>query len=260
MGPIGFLDLQAVSGLPIGLDGGRLRGDGRVVLPRAEVRRLEDLRPFLRDPGGAGPAEVYSMHRGLSLPEHAAWLAERALRFDVTVLSPGRLGAECVKTAGHYHPCQPGRRATFGEVYAVLAGAALFILQRAGREPGVLEDVILVEAGPGDAVVIPPGYGHVTVNAGPDPLALANWVDPSFTAIYEPYRALGGAGWYVLAGAGPWELERNPRYARVPEPRRLSPGATWHPFTPPDRPIYLACVANPALFEALLRPGEEAWG
>ncbi len=255
------MDLSGVSGLPIAVDAdGSLRAAAGVSFPSVAVRRLEELRPVLRDPAAAGPAEVYRMYRSLARSEHEGWLRERGLRYDVTVLVPGRLGAEYVKTAGHYHPSQPGSPLTFGEVYEVLAGAALFLLQRSGREPGWLEDVVIVEAGPGDKVVIPPGYGHVTVNVGPGHLVLANWVDPSFTALYEPFRALGGAGWFVVEVDGRPEPVPNPRYSRVPEPRRLAPSATWHPHDPPGGPMYLACLADPVLFEALLRPRGEACG
>jgi len=37
----------------------------------------------------------------------------------------------------------------------------------------IVADVIVIEAGPGDKVVIPPGWAHATVNLGDEPMAFA---------------------------------------------------------------------------------------
>lgn len=249
------MDLAGTSGLPVEVeeDGTLSLGQGVAAEPVA-VRRLEDLRPVLRDAAAVGPAELYRMYRGVAREEHRAWCRAHAMRYDITVLVPGRLGDEYVKTAGHYHPPQPGSPLTFGEVYEVLAGRALFVLQKSGRTADVIDDLVLIEAGPAEKVLIPSGYGHVTVNISPGLLALANWVDPSFQAYYEPFRLLGGAACHILDDGGEPAPAINPRYARVPEPRRIRPDDTWARLPMPREPIYLACLRSPSLFEGILRP------
>ncbi len=51
----------------------------------------------------------------------------------------------------------------YPELYEVLKGDANYLLQRAQNEERV-DEVILVKATRGDKVIIPPNYGHVTIN------------------------------------------------------------------------------------------------
>ena len=139
----------------------------------------------------------------------------------------------------------------YPEVYEVVAGQAHFLLQRPAVGGAAVQDVVLVEAGPRDKVLIPPGYGHVTVNAGGDWLVLANLVADGFQAIYEPYRLGRGAAYYEVAGRG---FVANPRYGCVPALRRLPPRPYPELGLVPDTPLYRAFVADPARFRFLRRP------
>ncbi len=61
-------------------------------------------------------------------------------------------------------------------LYEVLEGLAHFLLQT-----NALDDVVLIEARKGDIIVIPPGYGHVTINPRLDEtLIMANLVSTAF--------------------------------------------------------------------------------
>jgi len=88
------------------------------------------------------------------------------LRYDITAIPPRMLGSEFTKTVGHYHPKIPGADVSYPEIYQVLEGSAIYLLQKAesGDEDIVL-DVAVVSAEKGDLVLIPPEYGHVTINA-----------------------------------------------------------------------------------------------
>ena len=67
----------------------------------------------------------------------------------------------------------------------------------------------MVEAGPGDKVVIPPGWAHATVNVGDGPMAFGAVYALEAQLLYEPLRRLQGTAHYVLADG---TLEPNPRY------------------------------------------------
>ena len=54
-----------------------------------------------------------------------------------------------------------------------------------------IKDVILVKAQQGDKVIIPPGYGHLTINASNKVLKMANWVARDFESIYSPIKEKG---------------------------------------------------------------------
>lgn len=183
-----------------------------------EVRRLGDMRDVVS--GGGDPGrELYYMYRDLALSRgDRSIILDSRLRYDITVIPPGNIGPEYVKTAGHYHPEVPGAGCTYPEVYEVLRGTAHYVLQK--REGGRITDVAVVEAGEGDHVVIPPGYGHVTVNPSNRELAMANWVSRDFESLYGPYQKCGGAAYFELAGGG---LVPNGRYGPVPGARRLRP-------------------------------------
>ena len=146
-------------------------------LPEPSVRTLDDMRCVLANPDRSGDTPLYSMYRDLALTagDHA-YLREQNIRFDITVIPPGTVGGEYVKTKGHYHPLSPSSIG-YPELYLVLAGEALYLLQRSD-----LDDVVAVAARAGEFVFIPPGYGHVTINAGKEELVMANRSRPASQA------------------------------------------------------------------------------
>lgn len=160
-----------------------------------DIRRLYDMSDVIYDKSWLASAEnveLYYMYRDLYLSRSdQEKLLEQGLRFDITVIPPRMLGVECVKTAGHYHPLVPGSNVTYPEIYEVLEGEALYLLQKQD-----LSDVVTVSAFAGDKVLIPPGYGHITINRSNNTLKMANFVARKFSSLYEPYRKLGGGAYF----------------------------------------------------------------
>jgi len=181
---------------------------------KPDVRMLHDMDDVLYDRSqlNAPDTELYYMYRDLSLSkaDHERIL-EHHLRYDITVIPPGMLGTEYVKTAGHDHP------GDYGELYEVLNGEAQYLLQK--REGDTVSDVIVVNAGAGDKVIIPPGYGHVTINSSNKTLKMANWVCGDFSSIYDFFREKGGASYFMLEDG----FIPNPKYVDLPEIRFLKP-------------------------------------
>lgn len=279
-------DLTEAAGLPLTIqDSGRLSIPPAVGAARPAVRTLEDMRPYLADPNadGRGPAELYYMYRDLGPAADRAAYAPFGLRFDITVLVPGDVAGELVKTAGHYHPAPGGPgEVSFPEVYGVIRGRAHYLLQD-GRVDGPAQ-AFLVEAGEGEVVVVPPDFGHVTINPGPGPLVMANWVEATFASVYGPYAERRGACHYEFAGpGGQGRLEPNPRYPRPVPLRRLTAAefaalcpqgrALWRasrlpdpssgdappPPPQPPRPLYRLGVEDPERLAFLVRPASYDW-
>jgi glucose-6-phosphate isomerase, archaeal len=149
------------------------------------------------------------------------WLHSHAVRYDITVIPPSDIGGECMKTKGHYHP-NNSAGVGYPELYEVIDGIAHFLLQKK-----TLDTIVLVEAEKGDIVVIPPGYGHVTINPSEDKtLILANLVSTAFVSEYSVYDALHGAAYYELIGNN---LVQNPHYLQVPLPRKIKSPAPHLP-------------------------------
>ncbi len=146
---------------------------------------------------------LYEMRRGVK--------ENGLLRYDITILNGKLLGKEYNKTLGHYHP------KGYPEIYEVLRGKAIYLLQKPVRiiSKKIL-DVVAIYAKKGDQVIIPPGYGHITINPTRNKLMMANIVCSCFHSIYEPIKKYrGGAYYYTIDG---WK--RNINY-ETPRLRRL---------------------------------------
>jgi glucose-6-phosphate isomerase len=183
-------------------------------LPKPSVRTLEEMRPVLADPSCKGKDPLYFMYRDLARsPRDRRWLAGHNLRYDLTVIPPRKLCGEWVKTKGHYHP-KNAAGTGFPEIYEVLEGMAHYLLQATA-----LDDIVIIAATAGDLVIIPPGYGHISINPSPDKtLSMANIVSTAFESEYGKYETLHGAAYYEMCTG---EFVKNPSYPGVPPVRML---------------------------------------
>lgn len=223
---------------------------------KPNIRMLFDMRDVIYDRdwlAGANNAELYYMYRDLSLSRNdAAVIKEFGLRYDITVIPPRMLGCEYVKTAGHYHPTVPGMDTTYPEVYEVLSGEAHYLMQRSDK--GKIIEVVLVKAKQGDKVVIPPGYGHFTINASNKVLKMANWVARDFESVYEPVREKGGAAYFILKEG----IVKNPGHGDVPQIRMLKPANIKGTGLSKSREMY-GLVRDITKLEFLLMPQDYGW-
>jgi glucose-6-phosphate isomerase len=228
----------------------KLKFGGQLIEP--DVRRLFDLRDVAFDTAwfeGAVDRDAYYMYRDLALTlTDAETITRHQLRYDVTIIPPFAMGLEFVKTYGHYHPrVNPTLR--YPEVYEVLEGDAHYMLQRAQNEESV-DEVILVKATRGDKVIVPPNYGHVTVNPSERTLKMANWVCRSFDSVYEPYAALHGGAYYELINGG---LLHNRAYHTVPGIRVAYPVEVPDQGLVKGKPMY-ELIEEPYPLEFLTAP------
>ncbi len=79
--------------------------------------------------------------------------------------------------------------------------------------------VAVAAAAGGEFVMIPPGYGHVSINSGEEVLVMANLVSTRFASEYALYEELQGGAYYKMEGNG-WVM--NPRYPMVSSFREMS--------------------------------------
>ncbi|MGV8176798.1 MAG: glucose-6-phosphate isomerase family protein [Candidatus Bilamarchaeaceae archaeon] len=184
----------------IELEGKTLKVDGKN--HHCSVRYLKDIQDVLMRQVSAASVddlEMYFMYRSVAFCE------KLDVRYDITVIPARFLGDEYNKTYGHSHPkAEDG--VPYPELYQVLRGRGSFILQK--RLPNDMYQVFIVEAKEGDTVLIPPGYGHVSVNRGEDSLVLANLVYDKFASDYSEYRDNHGAAYYMTKNG----LTQNSRY------------------------------------------------
>lgn len=223
---------------------------------KPQVRWLFDMKDVIYDRewlSSGKNIELYYMYRELSLSKNdALTMKEHGLRYDITIIPPRMLGCEFVKTAGHYHPIVPGTNTTFPEIYEVLNGEAHYLLQKPGDDG--IEDVILIKAGEGDKVIIPPGYGHLTINASNNELKMANWVARDFESIYAPIKEKGGGAYFILDRGS----VKNPRYGNVPQIRLLKTSNLKELGLQKNREMY-ALIRDMKKLEFLTKPNEYGW-
>jgi glucose-6-phosphate isomerase len=257
------LDLTEISGLPIAIDqatGQLIDLAGSVVWDGPGQRRFGDLRAVVAVPDAVDAianAIAYYTYRGVRLQDETG-LAANGLRYDVTVTLPGAIGGEHIKTAGHYHALHTGG-VSWAEIYDVLAGEAAFVLQQAdgdpSGDPAVTRGVVIV-AGPGDRLVIPPDFGHVTVNIGTTPLVVADLVATASNNHYQGYAARQGGAVRIIAVPGEddaFEAEWNPAYPEVDEGIEVVAAGDLAPFEA-DTPLYLLGTEQPERVAFLTDP------
>ncbi len=177
---------------------------------KPDVRYLNDMKKVLYDREWTKTApniKLYYMYRGVK--------EKNSLRYDITIIPPLLLGKEFVKTKGHYH------NKNYGELYIVLKGEAIYLLQK--DKKGKIEDVYYVRAKKGDHVLIPPRYGHITINPCLKELKMANWISKKCKSDYKRIeRKKGGCYYYTKSG---WVKNKN--YKKVPRLRFKKPKSSF---------------------------------
>ncbi len=223
------------------------------------IRFAEDLKPVLYQPEMLGENfPAYYMYRNCALSERDREKISRLnLRYDYTVIPPARIGDEYIKTYGHYHPVH--REVSYPELYQVISGRAVFLLQKRGKREDELVDFVAVRVEEGEMLLVPPDYGHVMINAGEERLITSNWVCQSFQSVYEPYARLRGAGYYLTTKG--WVENRN--YKKLPTVREAKSLAgellevDGEMYSLLERPEKLRFLTNPEehmeMFEKALR-------
>jgi glucose-6-phosphate isomerase len=139
----------------------------------------------------------------------------RNLLFGEVTNAAGRLGEEPVRSQGHIHARSPSCGRSTAELYEIWAGRAVILMQEtADDDPG---RCFAITAGPGEKVVVPPGWAHATISADPSmPLTFGAWCVRDFGFDYGGVRAHGGLAWFPRLLGDRLIWEPNPRYTHHP--------------------------------------------
>ncbi len=162
-------------------------------------------------PDAVGPAIHYYMIRGGKGKK------------NVTVWESGTIGGEYIKTYGHYHI------GNLDETYWIVQGEGVALLQKMVEENGAyradkIAEFKAIRVQAGDSVYMPPGYGHLVVNTGPQWLVTTDdspvegagdSASMPGHADYEQVKKMRGFAYYVVERNGAPALEKNPLYTEV---------------------------------------------
>lgn len=204
------IDVRPIAS-PLGFQYGR-----DIFGPQVENRSLDSIRQSLLDPDCTGPDPVYAIAMDVGRSIDRVKIIERNLLFGVVTYAAGRLGREPVRSQGHVHKRSPRNGWSTPEVYEVWDGNAVILMQQSDADdPG---RCFAIEAGPGQVVIVPPGWAHATISADPNvPLTFGAWCDRNYGFVYEGVRSHGGLAWFAeLETSGKIIWKRNPTYLERP--------------------------------------------
>ena len=228
--------------------------------PPCERRSLDAIRPSLRDPNCLGPDPVYAIAMDVGTNNRRADLIARNLLFGAVTYAAGRLGDEPVRSQGHIHAVSPSCGASTPELYEIWEGRAVILMQEtADDDPG---RCFAVAAGPGQVVVVPPGWAHATISADPSqPLTFGAWCVRDFGFDYRGVRAHGGLAWFPKVVGGAIEWLANGNYP-VQRELTLKPPSSYQDLgLAPRKAIWRQYLDDPETVMWVARPelAEQAW-
>ena len=226
-------------------------------------KKTKDMLGLLADETDLMPEEAfYDVYRGIAFPEDQEALKKKDFRYDITIIMPGLVNGECKKTSGHYHGWNPMRTNTYAEVYEVIKGTALYILQKSpnfdAENPAdvVVEDLILATVHEGETILIPPNYGHCSINIGEGPLVFSTLASVPCPVHYGPVKYFHGMRYYVTKEDGEIKLKANGRYKIVPSPKFAGVRENPRLGIRFGLPVYQSYKENPEAFDFLAHPDD----
>ena len=224
--------------------------------PLPEMRRLDEIRSSLRDPNCDGPDPVYGIAMDVGKRCDAEDLKRRYLLFGVVAYSSGRLGDEPVRSQGHTHAPAPHNGWSSPELFEIWEGRAIVYAQEfTNDDPG---RCIAIEAGPGDQVVVPPGWAHCVVNGcETERMVFGAFCERQYGFVYDGVRAHGGLAWFPLLRQGGIEWQANLRYSKSSLEVRC-PRSYPELGLDPNIPIYRQYEADPNSVQWVSEPARKA--
>lgn len=244
-------EVECLLGLEVRAEGGEVILGPDVACLKERERKPEEIRDVLLEPLCELPSCLYRVYRGVHKKEDRESIESSGLRLDVTLLPPYSLGRELARTHGHFHSYPPGSKVSYPELYAVLSGSALFFLFTEGGD-----DLMLLEARQGDALIIPPDYGHITVNSGSEPLLLGNIIANDCESHLQRLKQKKGPPYFIVREGEGYSLELNPSFPSSSEPRIKRISDSWRVISSRYFPLYRAMLLSTYALQWLIRPSE----
>lgn len=242
-------DLKNISGIDIKLEDIGLSYDKNEFPVEPKTRTYGEAKDVYLEKE-AEEQNLYYMYRYFENLKDSDKFKNADIEYDLTFIESGNIGPEFVKTAGHYHGYVPDTDITYPEVYEVIEGKIEYLLQtKPDAESNV--DVVIVTTKVGDKVVVPPGYGHISINVGNTPAVSSNLQkrDLPVTADYETYKVNnGGALYRDIHG---WENNHN---LHIRSLKNVIPKEKPEWGLEKDKPLYNSFIENPDRFKFLTVP------
>ncbi len=205
---------------------------------------------------------AYDVYRDIALEKDRELFEKYDFSYDFTVIREGLIGKERKKTSGHYHSWNEMKTNTYAEVYEVLKGTAVYILQKVDNfdtdnlDDIKVDDLIVLKVEEGQSVIIPPNYGHVSINAGEGDLIFSNIAYKPCKVIYEPVKHYRGMAVYLVEEDGQVKVEVNKNYDNLPKVKYAVAKENPNLGIKFNNATYTEFVNNPEKFDFLPNPSD----
>lgn len=235
-----MINLKKISGFDLKYQNKKLISS-KIKLPKPDLRNTKEMKSMFYS-SIKKENIIYYMYREI--------LKKNSLRYDITIIPPNIIGKEYVKTKGHYHPKIKGTKFTYPEIYEILQGNAIFLLQKKVNKK--ITKVVAIKAKKGDKVIMPPNYGHITINPKKTVLIMANIVSTKFKSKYKEYEKKKGGAYYGLVWGEKIKFIKNKNYKQMPKLEKKK--AKKHSKIFNNKTLYEIFVKEPEKLEFLNKP------
>lgn len=203
---------------------------------------------------------VYDVYRQIIKKKDRSLFEKYKFQYDITVVHSGQIGFECKKTSGHYHGWEKNKNHSYPEVYEVISGTALFELQKSinfdvlNPKNIKIDDIILAKVRAGQSIIVPPDYGHCSINIGTEDLIFSNLAYQPCEIFYDNVKYHHGLGVYVGKNENNLVFCKNPHYQTLPKVKLAIPIENKELGIVFGRPIYQEFLSKPDHFDFLGHP------
>jgi oxalate decarboxylase/phosphoglucose isomerase-like protein (cupin superfamily) len=242
--------------LPTKIKNDRLILSKDLIFSLAE-RKIKELKPYLYERSsvkkGQEDKTAYLMYRNCCYKKHENLFITNNLRYDVTLIYPLIFNKEFNKTLGHWHKTP--------EIYEVLSGKALFLLQGPKNSAKEIYFQIVQK---NSKIIIPPFYNHLIINLSNNkPLIVADIFSNQVKSHYSYFKQKHGAAYYILNSKLKNQKSKlqfkiqnlnvfaikNLNYKKVSNLKKFKNPEIISSF---KKPLYLEFIENPKKFNFLI--------
>lgn len=179
----------------------------------------DDVKPDFKKLGLEGRAYFGFRDYRMTCPKEGKF--GEKVRPDVTVIPARMFGREFARTEGHTH------LSGLPEIYETISGKVGYLLFKPLKHaPSRIGDAMLVVSEPGDHILFPPGYAHITINLDrTQPAIVTDLVSSEANPSFEEIRRRAGGSHHIVSnGQDPaLRVQKNPQFDDVPELRIVKP-------------------------------------
>ena len=256
--------IEKHSGLPMSVneETGELEFHSGLLCEGSSMKKLGQMTGLFKDVRGIEEDRlVYRAYRDIRFRKDEDLFRKWDYRYDVTVVMPGDLNGEFYKTSGHFHGCPPLAKYPFPEVYEVIKGEIVFVLQRNadfGRpDGGKITQLQAVRVKAGQAIIVPSHCGHGSINPTGGVSAFSNIAVVSCPIDYEPVKKHHGLAARIMKEEGNtigFKAAANNDYGELPEIELAEPLENARLGIEFGVPCYCNFIRHPERYDFLLHP------